>query len=424
MTNPHDDLAALGATHQRPGTVIGGGYKILELLGEGGMGAIYVAEQLSIGRRRALKLMQPHLVGADRMRERFTQEARIGSRIDSEHVVEVIDAGVDAELNVPWIAMELLEGETLADRLEDGPIAFDEATRILTEVCHAVGAAHRANIVHRDLKPENVFLAKTRLAGIGHTVKVLDFGIAKLVSESAIAATQAIGTPLYMPPEQMENGGHITPAADVWSLALIAFYMLTGKPYWRAGNVEDATPLMILSEIGQEPIAPPSTRAAELGVAHLVPAGFDAWFLRAVDRRIEARPRDAGALAEAWRAVEAPRAPSAGLAALNRTVDASPMDLRALDDTFRPDAAATDASAGADDAPASAPKRKKKKKKRSAPLPDDPVEASVLSDEPRFAAPVIPPWQPPATEKKPLNVTMLIPLGLLAIALVVAIARC
>ncbi len=419
MNEPRPDLAALDATHPKIGTVIGGNYRIIEHLSDGGMGTVFVAEQVSIQRRRALKLMQPHLVSSERLRERFTQEARISSRIDSQHVVEVIDAGVDAELNVPWLAMELLEGETLGDRCERGPLTLDEVTGILGEICHAVGAAHRANIVHRDLKPENIFLAKARQAAIAHTVKVLDFGIAKLVSESALAATQAIGTPLYMPPEQMVHGGTITPAADVWSLALIAFYALTGKRYWRAGNVDEATPIMILREIGDDPIVPPSARAAELGVGHLLHPGFDAWFLGAVDRRIEARYADATALFTAWKRSLAAGAPPNALAALNRTFLAPPIDF--AEDASAAEERGEDLSespptvpgepAALEEEPGETRRKGKKKRKK---------QARAESE----GAANIPIWAPPPKpSEKTFNAVLLIPVALLVIAVAVAIMK-
>jgi hypothetical protein len=137
------------------GSVFAGEYKILEPLAAGGMGAVYIAEQLSTGRRRALKVMRPELVANPELRKRFEQEARIGAKIDSEHVVEVHAAGIDPATGMPWLVMELLAGEDLAKTIERrGALPPNEARAVLEQLCHAIGAAHAAGIVHRDLKPE------------------------------------------------------------------------------------------------------------------------------------------------------------------------------------------------------------------------------------------------------------------------------
>src|SRR5688572_19878197 len=168
-----------------PGTVFGGEFKIVRALSSGGMGAVYIAEQASTGKTRALKLMHPELVADAKLRERFEQEARVGALIASDHVVQVIAAGIDPATGAPWMAMELLEGEDLADYLRRrGALPVDEVREIFRQLCHALGAAHAAGIVHRDMKPENIFLAKTRSASGEVCVKVLDFGIAKVVAES------------------------------------------------------------------------------------------------------------------------------------------------------------------------------------------------------------------------------------------------
>src|SRR5262249_19056597 len=130
------------------------------------MGAVFVVEQLSTGKARALKLMLPDLAASADARRRFELEARIGSKIESEHVVEIHSAGVDETTRAPYLVMELLVGEDLADRVErTGPLDPAELAAVFQQLCHAVGAAHDVGIVHRDLKPENVFLATTKRAG-------------------------------------------------------------------------------------------------------------------------------------------------------------------------------------------------------------------------------------------------------------------
>jgi formylglycine-generating enzyme required for sulfatase activity len=278
------------------GAVFAGDFRIVRPLKEGGMGAVYVAEQISTGAQRALKLMHPHLVESEKLRQRFEQEARVGSRIDSDYVVQVIAAGVEEGSGVPWLAMELLQGEDLDERvLREGALSAAATLEVFTPLCHAVGAAHRAGIVHRDLKPENIFLAKSRRPGEPFTLKVLDFGIARIAAEAKTSSTGAVGTPLWMAPEQTVRGGQIAATADVWALGLIAFYLLTGVPYWRAANDEEASLPVLLRELAIEPIDPASARAAVLGRGGKLPPGFDEWFARCVVREIGARFSDASA---------------------------------------------------------------------------------------------------------------------------------
>ncbi len=266
----------------QPGSVFAGDYRILRALTAGGMGAVYVAEQVSTGKPRAVKVMLPALVADPALRKRFEQEARIGSMIESEHVVEVVGAGIDGPTGLPWLAMELLQGEELAKVVETrGPLPVQDVLVIFEQLCHAVGAAHRVGVVHRDLKPENVFLAQAHRAGASYMVKVLDFGIAKIVAEASTKQTAAMGSPIWMAPEQADQSP-ITPGTDVWALGLIAFYLLTGRPYWRSANDDNATIPQVLKEVLFEPIVPASVRTAELGTS--LPLGFDAWFVRCVAR--------------------------------------------------------------------------------------------------------------------------------------------
>ncbi|HEY2407109.1 MAG TPA: protein kinase [Polyangiaceae bacterium] len=277
------------------GAIFATDFRIERPLSQGGMGAVYVAHQLSTGRDRALKLMHKNLLRDDDMRRRFEQEAKIGSRIKSDHVVQVIAAGIDAESGVPWLAMELLEGENLADYLlSRGSLSLVEACAILAQTCHALAAAHAAAVVHRDLKPENIFVSRAQRAGAPLVVKLLDLGIAKLVAESHPGETAAIGTPLWMAPEQA--GGRVSVQTDVWALGLIAFWMLTERFYWRTANAAPggASMLAVLKELAADPLEPASVRARSLGVERPLPAGFDAWFARCVNRTLSERYRDAG----------------------------------------------------------------------------------------------------------------------------------
>ncbi|MCC7538746.1 MAG: serine/threonine protein kinase [Deltaproteobacteria bacterium] len=267
-----------------PGQWIGGEFRVVRPLAAGGMGSVYVAEQRGTGKLRALKTLHAPIATDAAAVERFVREAHVGASIASEHVVEVIGAGVDAQTGIAFIAMELLEGETLEARvLARGPMPPGEVALVFRQLAHALSAAHRAGIVHRDLKPQNVVLVHARRGDSPFTVKILDFGIAKLI-ESATSAgnSQVIGSPPWMAPEQLDAGAPITPATDVWSLGLIAFFLLTSRVYWRGATASIPT---LVAEIVLAPLAPASERARELGASPLPPYAFDAWFARAVARR-------------------------------------------------------------------------------------------------------------------------------------------
>jgi serine/threonine protein kinase len=273
----------------QPNALFAGDYRVVRPLSEGGMGAVYVAEQISTGKQRALKLMLPQLVADPKLRSRFEQEAKIGARIESEHIVEVVGAGIDAQTGVPWLAMELLRGEDLSALVtRAGALPQSAVLEIIEQLCHAVGAAHAVGIVHRDLKPENIFIAESRRTGARYMVKVLDFGIAKVTAEAKTAHTAAVGSPMWMAPEQTGRAA-VGTGADVWAIGLIVFHLLTGRYFWRAADDDGATIAHLLREIVLDPSPGAPARAAELGRAQLLPPGFDAWFTRSVDRDAAAR---------------------------------------------------------------------------------------------------------------------------------------
>jgi serine/threonine protein kinase len=278
------------------GSVFAGDYRVVGPLSSGGMGAVYVVEQLSTGARRALKLMHPALVSSARLRERFEQEARVSARIPSDHVVAVLAAGVDDASGLPYLVMELLEGRDLASAaLEKGSWSALEVREIFEQLCHGLGAAHALGIVHRDIKPENVFLANPRRAGANVTVKILDFGIAKISRDAYRTHTAAVGTPLWMAPEQARDSAEITPATDVWALGLLAFWLCCGVSYFRAASSPEPNMDHLFREILHDEIAPASARAAELGRPGILFRGFDAWFAHAVARNPAERFPDARA---------------------------------------------------------------------------------------------------------------------------------
>ena len=261
-----------------PGALFNDRYQIVRRMSEGGMGAVFEAIHLDTRRRRALKLMRPELLADAGARARFKLEAQVAAEIESEHIVEVVDAGIDPSTGAPFIVMELLRGEDLGSALaRRGRLPPVDVVDVLAQAARALDRTHAAGIVHRDLKPENLFLAQ-REDGTTR-VKVLDFGIAKVVEDSRhhTHATASIGTPVFMAPEQI-SGARIGPSADVYALGHIAFALLCGSAYWdveaSAGNVYS-----LLVKVGAGAPEPALARAAALGVA--LPGAFEAWFARA-----------------------------------------------------------------------------------------------------------------------------------------------
>ena len=270
------------------GTVVGNDYMVVRPLNRGSMGALYVAEQLSTASLRALKILRREYVSDPTLYKRFEREAQVAARIPSEHVAQTIAAGVDGKLEVPWIAMELLEGQTLRDHVDErGPMPKEQVKDHLEQLCHALAAAHKLGIVHRDPKPANVFLSEAKRVGAQRVVKVLDFGIARILAESVTLQGTPLGTASWMAPEQTV-GEATTTATDVWALGLLAFYMLTGRSFWRSGQKPE-NDVAIMREILHDPIPIAWARAIELGVAERIPEGFNEWFAQCVARRPEER---------------------------------------------------------------------------------------------------------------------------------------
>jgi serine/threonine-protein kinase len=252
---------------------IGGRYKVVRLIGRGGMGAVYEVEHLHTGQRLALKVLTAnHHTAAV---ERFKREARAASRIQSDHIVRVTDADVAPELGgAPFLVMDLLDGVDLEHAVAAGPASPATVVEWLRQVARGLGKAHDAGIVHRDLKPENLFL--TQREDGTPLVKILDFGIAKLTEDGGTLtqSDQFLGTPAYMAPEQADNrGAPVTAAADLYALGLIAFRLLVGRTYWRPGSLAQ-----LLAQVLTEKMVPASERGSTLG------PDFDAWLLRACDR--------------------------------------------------------------------------------------------------------------------------------------------
>jgi serine/threonine-protein kinase len=264
-----------------------GRYRVVRCLRAGGMGAVYEVVHVETKRRRALKVMLPGLLADPDLRARFRQEATVTAEVESEHIVETFDAGVDEETGAPFLVMELLRGADLGGVLtKRGALPADEVVTLLRQLAAALDKTHAAGIVHRDLKPENLFL--TQRDDGSPRLKVLDFGIAKIVDQGANGqATRSMGSPVYMAPEQLKGDGAIGPRADLYSVAHIAYTLLVGTEYWADDLQPDYGVWQIITTVMAGMREPPCARAARRGVR--LPPGFDGWFLKATAASPEER---------------------------------------------------------------------------------------------------------------------------------------
>ena len=222
------------AAASRIGTTVDGKYKLRSLLGVGGMGIVYEAEHLFLGRSVALKIIHPRYADTHDAVSRFLNEARAAGTIGHRAIVQVMDAGfVDG--TTPYLVMEKLEGETLADRiLRRNGLRVVQAAMVLRELMRGLGAAHAKGIVHCDLKPPNVLLVGRKI-DVG-TVKILDFGISRITKQpKAKAAELVMGTPLYMSPEQVK-GAEVTASTDLFGAGVVTYEALTGRPPFDGGG--------------------------------------------------------------------------------------------------------------------------------------------------------------------------------------------
>jgi eukaryotic-like serine/threonine-protein kinase len=275
------------------GDVLGGRYRLVALLGKGGMGAVWRAEHATLGSQVAIKLVHPSVLDNDDVVKRFLREAKAAATLRSPHVVQIFDHGLDR--GIPYIVMELLEGESLAQCLaREKRLSPARTARLFAHVARAITKAHEAGVVHRNLKPDNIFLVKN---DDDEVAKVLDFGIAKMADYLGDAPANVstrrgklLGTLHYMSPEQV-RGHEVDQRTDLWSLAVIVFECLCGRVPFNQEKAGDA-----LVEICTGPIPVPSEVAP-------VPAGFDAWFAKGVRRVPAERFQSPRKMAEALREV-------------------------------------------------------------------------------------------------------------------------
>jgi serine/threonine-protein kinase len=240
-------MTEVDSTHEEQsqwiGREVGGKYRILRVVGRGGMGAVYEAENLALGKRVAIKLIDLESSGQSEAVQRFEREARTAGALESSHIVQVFDVG-KLEDGRPYLVMELLRGENLGARLHRlGPLTVSEALHVTVQVLRGLHRAHDSGVVHRDLKPENIFLVETD--GDPMFAKIVDFGISKITrrggSLDANTLTKrgvVLGTPFYMAPEQAQALADLDGRADLWSLGAILYECLTGRRPFTGDNYE------------------------------------------------------------------------------------------------------------------------------------------------------------------------------------------
>jgi serine/threonine protein kinase len=257
-----------------PQQILSGKYRLERELGRGGMGAVWLAQHLTLRSPVAIKLIDPEIAANPEALARFLREAQAAASLRSPHVVQILDHGVDA--GVPFIVMELLEGETLASRLQrQHRLSPHDTAGIITQVARAMTRAHEAGVIHRDLKPDNIFLVRNDEEEVA---KVLDFGVAKShthgmgTASGATRTGSVLGTPYYMSPEQAEGAKSVDHRTDIWAMGVIAWECLLGRRPFEAETLGG-----LLLAICARDMPVPSRAGINL-------PGFDPWFARACSR--------------------------------------------------------------------------------------------------------------------------------------------
>ena len=282
-------VTRMNETYVTPGTVLLSKFRVEKLLGMGAMGVVVLAMHLDLKQRVAIKFMLPGKTPNPERHERFLREAQIASRLTTVHVARVIDVGTMPDGGAPYMVMEYLQGSDLSGVIaERGQLPIQEAAGYVLQVCEAVGEAHAAGIIHRDLKPANLFLTKT--ADGQPCVKVLDFGVSKLM-DAGLQLTQdatTLGSPLYMPPEQMTASKNVDERADIWALGVILYELIAGKTPFDAEQM----PQLCTRVFTGEPTPLAQFRKD-------VPVGLEAVLLRCFEKKREQRWRNVAEFAAA-----------------------------------------------------------------------------------------------------------------------------
>jgi serine/threonine protein kinase len=253
-----------------------GRYEVIRLVGEGGMGTVYEAMDARLNRKVALKILSGALKSQRKAAKRFTIEAQAAARLVHPNVVGIFD--FDVECAIPYMAMEFLQGETLAAAIDRGPLALARVADIMLAVCAGVHAAHEAGIVHRDLKPSNIFLCRDWKGN--ETARVLDFGISKVGGVSGSGLTQTgdiVGTSQYLSPEQAAGLRHVTEHSDQYSLGVAMYECVTRQTPQRGLTIHK-----LLRNVAEGRHAPPSSLRADL------PPAFEA----IIERAMSVWPKD------------------------------------------------------------------------------------------------------------------------------------
>lgn len=280
MVEAMDSVDSQVMLQPQVGEVIAGKYRLDRVLGAGGMGMVFAATHMELDRLVAVKFVHAVYCQNPEVIARFVREARAVVKIESEHVAKVIDVG-HTESGAPYMVMEHLDGEDLSDVLKLGPLSIPDAVDYVVQACAAMLEAHEMGIVHRDLKPANLFLTHRR--DRSPLIKVLDFGISKLndgdSSQAALTnPSMLMGSPAYMSPEQLTNPREVDPRTDLWSLGVILFELMAGRPAFHAQSL----PLLMTAIMQQEP-------DDLLALRPDVPPGLLAVVKRCLAKRVEER---------------------------------------------------------------------------------------------------------------------------------------
>jgi serine/threonine-protein kinase len=300
------------------GAVVAGKYRVERVLGQGGMGMVLAAQHVSLGTPVALKVLLPEAQHHRDVHRRFLREAQAAANLHGDHVARVIDVGLMAD-GAPYMVMEYLDGTDLAGLVKQrGPLPLGEVVDYVLQAIEAVAEAHSMGIVHRDLKPANLFL--THRPGGMAWIKVLDFGISKLVGadgerQDLTATRTALGSPLYMSPEQLRSSRSVDSRTDIWALGVILFELLTGDCPFGADTLTALTLAITLE-------APQSLR----GLRPDVPPELETIVLRCLEKQPDARFPDVAQLARALLPYCSSRAGRAAAENAIRILDANAQD--------------------------------------------------------------------------------------------------
>ncbi len=334
-----------------------GSYRVLKLLGQGGMGSVFLAEDTLLRRRVALKVMKPEIAANPDAKERFLREARSAAAIEHDNIIPIFQVGV--ENKVPFLAMPLLKGMPLDERIKNarGPLPLPEVLRIGREAADGLAAAHARGLIHRDIKPGNMWLEQ-REGGMPSRVKILDFGLARTEKENVnlTKSGAVVGTPAYMAPEQARGGGGIDSRADLFSLGVVLYQLATGKRPFTGDNT-----IAILTSLALDVPMPPER------INPAVPEGLSQIIMQLLEKEPGRRPQSGRKVSELLRKIEIDMTMPI-IEALPGAVPAvDPWEAIDASDTTAPITIATPSKAAKE--PLSAKSAKKPSKKRGSPWP-------------------------------------------------------